>query len=78
MAIARGQHGHAAKLLGAAQETRVRLNAARTGAGEIAELAQAMEQLAEALGEVERDRVMAEGKTMSMDEAVTFALRLIA
>jgi hypothetical protein len=35
---------------------------------------QAMKQLAGAMGEVERDRVMAEGSEMSMDEAVALAL----
>ena len=50
IAIGRGQNERAARLLGAAMETRERLNAQSTDPTEVAELAGAMEQLAEAMG----------------------------
>jgi predicted ATPase len=74
MAIASGDHAHAARLLGRASATREGLNAHSTDPLEIAEMGQAMTQLAGALGQEERDRVMAEGAQMSMDDAVTLAL----
>jgi predicted ATPase len=74
MAIIGGDHEHAARLLGRANATRVELNALSTDPFETAELEQAMAQLAGALGEKERDRVMGEGAMMSMDEAVALAL----
>jgi len=75
IAIARGRHEHAARLIACAQAHRKRLNAVSTDPREIAELEQALAQLAEALGEDERDRVMAAGKMMSLDDAVLLALK---
>lgn len=69
-----GQFNQAALLLGRAWQTREELNAHSKHPEEIAELQQAMAQLAEALGEVERDRLMVDGAQMSLDEAVEFAL----
>jgi hypothetical protein len=74
MAITNGDHEHAARLLGRAEATREELNTPSTDPLEISEMEQAMTQLAGAMGEVERDRVMAEGSEMSMDEAVALAL----
>ncbi len=74
IAIARGQHEHAARLLGAATETRKRLDAVSIDPQEVAELAGAMDQLAEAMGEDERDKVIAEGRNISLDDAVMLAL----
>ncbi|MEJ2353514.1 MAG: hypothetical protein P8Y03_27355 [Anaerolineales bacterium] len=51
------------------------MNAHSTDSLEIAEMGQAMTQLAGALGEQERDRLMAGGAQMSMDDAVTLALQ---
>ncbi|MFO7583821.1 MAG: adenylate/guanylate cyclase domain-containing protein [Anaerolineales bacterium] len=73
-AIASGNNKHAARLLGRAKATREELNTPSTDPLEIFEMEQAMKQLAGAMGEVERDRVMAEGSEMSMDEAVALAL----
>jgi tetratricopeptide (TPR) repeat protein len=75
MAIASGNHEHAARLLGRAHATREELNTHSTDPFEVAELEQAMEQLAGAMGEDKRDRVMAEGAKMSLDEAVSYALK---
>jgi predicted ATPase/class 3 adenylate cyclase len=74
IAIARDQHLHAAQMLGAAKTARARLNALSTEPDEIAELERAMEQLAGALGEKERDQAIAEGGRMDLDEAVYCAL----
>ena len=74
IAIAREQHEHAAKLLGAASEARQKLNSLSEDPQEIAELARAMEQLTAAIGEGDRDKVMDEGRKMSLDEAVVLAL----
>jgi predicted ATPase/class 3 adenylate cyclase len=73
-AIASGNNKHAARLLGRAKATREELNTPSTDPLEIFEMEQAMKQLAGAMGEVERDRVMAEGSEMNMDEAVALAL----
>jgi len=77
IAIARGQPKPAARLLGRAQATREAQNAPSTDPVEIAELEQALEQLAEAMSAAERDRAMASGKRMSLDDAVLFALKEI-
>jgi len=74
LAIAHGRHAHAARLLGAATAAREHLLAFSTKPVEIAERAQALEQLAVALGAAERDRVMAEGRLISLDGAVVLAL----
>jgi predicted ATPase/class 3 adenylate cyclase len=75
--IGRGQHVRAARLLGAATRTRERLDKKSADAKEIAELAQAMEQLAEAMGVTERDAAIAEGRLIELDEAVLLALNEI-
>jgi tetratricopeptide (TPR) repeat protein len=75
MAIASGNYEHAARLLGRANATREELNAPSTDPLEIAELEQAMTQLAGAMREDERDRVMAEGAQMSLDDTITLALK---
>lgn len=74
MGMARGDSEYAARLLGRAQAHRERFNAPSIDPLEVAEMEEAMTQLAEAMGAEERDRVMAEGAKMSMDEAVTLAL----
>ena len=74
MAIAQDKHEHAAKILGTAAETREQLNAQSEDPREIAELAKAMEQMAGALGEEERDKILSEGRLISLDVAVEMAL----
>ncbi len=74
VAIARGQPEHAATLLGAATEARRRLDAVSQDPTEVAELAEAREQLAAELGEAARDKAMASGMRLSMDEAVRMAV----
>jgi non-specific serine/threonine protein kinase len=78
IAIGRGQHEHAARLLGAAGRARRELNSLSEDPQEIRDLALAMEQLGDALGEKERDLAMAEGAKMSLDDAVTVALKEVA
>jgi predicted ATPase/class 3 adenylate cyclase len=68
-----GQSTRAAGLLGAAQAIRADVQINRLPPEQI-EFDQTLVQLAEAMGEEERDRVMAEGTEMSLDEAVSFAL----
>ena len=72
-AIAQGEHELAAKLLGAAGNARQELNAFSEDPQEIQELALAMEQLTEAMGE-ERDNLLAAGSLISLDDAVQMAL----
>ncbi|MEJ2600961.1 MAG: hypothetical protein P8Z00_21695 [Anaerolineales bacterium] len=67
------QSPRAAGLLGAAQAIRAAIQINRLPA-EQTEFEQTLAQLIEAMGEEERDRVMAEGTKMSLDEAVSFAL----
>ena len=74
ISIAREQYEHAAHLLGAARQIRVRLHAFSTEPQEIAELEQAMESLTDAMGEPIRDQELAEGARMSLDMAVILAL----
>ncbi len=74
IALARGQFERSARLLGAAASARKSLHAASIDPLEIATMSQAMDQLAEALGEVDRDKVMAKGKWLSLDDAVQVAL----
>jgi tetratricopeptide (TPR) repeat protein len=74
IAIVRGEHEHAAKLLGAAGRGRQELNAPSVDPNEIADLTLAMEQLAEAIGEEQREELLAEGRLMSLDDAVKVAL----
>lgn len=75
LAIARGQSERAARLLGAAQHTRQRLNALSTEPQEIADLERAMKQLAEVIGDEARDKLLADGAKMSLDDAVALALK---
>jgi hypothetical protein len=51
------------------------LNALSTEPQEIADFEGAMVQLAKALGEEERGKLLVEGAKMSLDEAVTLALK---
>jgi non-specific serine/threonine protein kinase len=74
IALERGQHEHAARLLGAAGNAREQSHMLSTAPHEIAELGQAMERLAEAMGEEERDKALAEGRLMDLDDAVAVAL----
>ncbi len=74
IAIARGAHEHAAMLLGAATKAREQMDALSTDPREIEDLARAMTQLAKTMGEEKRDKVMAEGRLMDLDEAVQLAL----
>jgi predicted ATPase/class 3 adenylate cyclase len=64
----------AAKLLGAAQIARERLNSPSTDPQEIAERDQAIRQLEMGIGENELTRLLSMGELLSLDEAVTFAL----
>jgi len=63
----------AAKLLGAAQALRESLDSIRLP-HEQADFDQALTQLAASIGETKRDAAMAEGKMLSLDDAVTLAL----
>ncbi len=74
MAIARSQYELAARLLGAAREARQQLNALSEDPKEIEELVGAMDRLAEAMGEKGRDKALAEGGLISLDDAVQIAL----
>ncbi len=77
IAIARGHYEHAARLLGTTRETRQQLDALSEDPQEIEELALALEQLADAMGEEERDKAMAEGKLIDVDSAVEIYLNEI-
>ena len=63
----------AAKLLGAGQALRESLESIRLP-HEQADFDQALRQLAESIGEAERDAAMTQGKMLSLDDAVTLAL----
>jgi tetratricopeptide (TPR) repeat protein len=76
LALGQGEPEPAARLLGRAKAVREELNSPSTDPAEVGEQQQAMAHLAEALGEAERDRNMAEGARMSVDEAVALALAL--
>ena len=75
IAIARGEFSRTAKLLGAARQAREQLNAVSNVPQEIEELARAMKQLSEALGEEGRDRMLAEGSLFNLDDAVQIAVQ---
>ena len=77
LAISKGQYETAAKLLGKAQETRLTQASESTNELEIEELAHALEELAEELGEHGRDTSMRDGENFSLDEAVSFALEQV-
>ena len=74
IAVARGEFERAARLLGAAANAREYLHAVSDRPDEIADMRQALEQLAAAMGERERDRALAEGKRINLDDAVQLAL----
>ena len=74
LAIAQGEHQRAARLIGAAHAARERLNSHSDAPWEIAELDGALETLADAVGEGQRDQAIAEGGEMSLDRAVLYAL----
>jgi non-specific serine/threonine protein kinase len=74
IAIALEEPERAAKLLGAARALREQAHAESVFPWEKADLVQAMAQLTEMLREPARDAAMAEGRQMSVDEAVAFAL----
>ena len=74
LALAEGKLEPAARLLGRAQATRAEVNILSTDPAEVAEWHQAVAQLATGLGDAERDRLMAEGAKLGMDEAVALAL----
>jgi tetratricopeptide (TPR) repeat protein len=75
LAIARERFAHAAHLLGAAQNLRQRINAPITEQQEISEKEQAMKALEVELGVNQLDRIIKQGESMSLDEAVAFALQ---
>ncbi len=74
IAISGQQYESAAQLLGAAEKARERLHARSTDLGEIEELERAMSQLQDEMGTSEMDRMIKKGESMSLDEAVAFAL----
>ena len=58
----------------AAGNARERLNVVSTIHREIADLDQALGCLAQAMGEASRDKLLAEGRRISLDEAVLVAI----
>jgi predicted ATPase/class 3 adenylate cyclase len=74
LAIEYAMPSRAACLLGAAKKARLRLDAPSTDAREIAELNEALRRLDEAGVPSELARAMAKGASMSLDEAVSYAL----
>ncbi len=74
IALERGRYAHAARLLGAAAHTRQQKDMLSTAPHEIAEMKQAMERLAEAMGEEERDTALAEARLINLDDAVQLVL----
>ena len=74
LAILRERFADAAQLLGAAHIARERTNSPSSEQQEIDEQQQAMRQLEAELGANELDRSFNKGKSMSLDEAVVFAL----
>ncbi len=72
--IDRGHFDRAARLLGAARSERQKMNAFSEAPQEIQELALAMEQLVNALGKEQLDKVMADGSLITLDDAVQLAL----
>ncbi len=73
LAAAQGRPGRAARLLGAAQALREGVQSHRLQI-EQEEYEATLAQLAGALGEAERDRLVAEGRLMDEDQAIAFAL----
>jgi predicted ATPase/class 3 adenylate cyclase len=65
---------HAARLLGAAQALREAIDSTRLPQEQV-EFEQALANLAEAMGEIDRDAAFAEGQRMSVDEVVILATK---
>lgn len=74
IAIVRGKYARAAQMLGAAKRAREELDSLSKDPREIADLGQAMEQLAAAMGEESRDQMLSEGSLLGLDESVQMAL----
>jgi tetratricopeptide (TPR) repeat protein len=74
IALVRQSFAYAAQLLGAAQMARERTNSPSTEQQEIDEKQQALRRLEAEIGATELDRLTTKGKSMSLDEAVVFAL----
>jgi tetratricopeptide (TPR) repeat protein len=74
IALERGQYERAARLLGAAGYAREKSNMLSDIPHEIAEKAGAMQRLLQAMGEEERDKALAAGRQITLDEAVTMAI----
>jgi predicted ATPase/class 3 adenylate cyclase len=74
IAIPRERLVYASQLLGAAQMARERINSPSTDQAEIAEKEQALRDLELEIGNPELERLINKGKSMSLDEAVAFAL----
>ena len=75
IAITMGEFEKATQLLGAAQISRERTNSLSVNEREIAERDQAMSRLKEEVGANDLDRLIEKGRSMSLDEAVIFALK---
>jgi ATP/maltotriose-dependent transcriptional regulator MalT len=75
LAIARGKFEGAAQLLGAAQISRERTNSLSSDQREITEREGATRWLEAEIGAEALERLVTKGKEMSLDQAVTFALR---
>ena len=75
IAITRKRLAYAAQLLGAAQIARERTNSPSTEQKETDDREQALRRLEEKIGTKELDRFTKKGKSMSLDEAVVYALQ---
>jgi predicted ATPase len=73
VAAYQGQDERAAALLGAAKAMRQSYQSVRLPPEQI-EFDEALAQLSAVMGEIERDKIMAEGAKMTIDEAIDFAL----
>ena len=73
IAVRKNQGARAARLFGAANTIRQTVQVNRLPSEQI-EFDQILIQLAETIGEIERDRMMAEGAMLSLDEAVELAV----
>ena len=74
IAIRSKRFAYAAQLLGAAQIERERMNSPSTDPQELIDKDQAMRQLEGEIGTKELERLIRNGKQLSLDEAVVFAL----
>jgi tetratricopeptide (TPR) repeat protein len=73
IAIAEGEVDHAATLIGAAAEARRGLDSPIKDPKELAELAEAMDRLAAAMGAQSRDTAIAAGERLNVDDSVELA-----